>query len=413
MSAVETTAAAPARRRARRGRSLWWRVHQWAGLQASLYLAFVLVTGTLAVLAHEIDWLLRPAMWVSPTEVEERVSWGTVAEAVTAHAPGAQVLMLSAPLHAASAFDAVIVRNGERRHVYVHPRTGTVTGEGTWMSVQRFLRDAHRRLMLFQTVGGVRVGIVLVCLSSVLLLVSLVTSFWVYKKWWRGFLRWPRGRDARSLTGDTHRFLGLWSLWFVVVMTWTGLWYLAEEFGARPPLPPLPALSATLPAHDTMLAQSLDRGIAALEHARPDYQVTFVLWPSAGSPAFAVRGRDDRAMLVEDAANSVWIAADDGRLLGEIDAAALSLHQRLAAANNPLHFGTFAGYPSKVVYFVFGVGLSALSLTGVAIYGLRLLKPERSGSWRRGLLLAWQGMGRARWPAAALCVLPFILVFFQ
>ncbi|MEQ9003801.1 MAG: PepSY-associated TM helix domain-containing protein, partial [Pseudomonadales bacterium] len=223
MSAVETTASVSARRRARRGRSLWWRVHQWAGLQASLYLTFVLVTGTLAVLAHEIDWLLRPAMWVAPTEVEERVSWGTVTKAVTAHAPDAQVLMLSAPLHAASAFDAVIVRDGERRHVYVHPRTGTVTGEGAWMSVQRFLRDAHRRLMLFQTFGGVRIGIVLVCLSSVLLLLSLVTSFWVYKKWWRGYLRWPRGRDARSLTGDTHRFMGLWSLWFVVVITWTGL----------------------------------------------------------------------------------------------------------------------------------------------------------------------------------------------
>lgn len=412
MSAALPIDAAAGRVKARKGRSLWWRVHQWAGLQMSLYLAFIFVTGTLAVLAHEIDWLLRPAMWVTPTPAEERVSWGTAALAVMDHAPDARIVMLRAPLHAASTFDVVVADDSDRRHVYVHPRTGEVVGEGPWMGVQRFLRDAHRRLMLFQTVGGVRVGIVLVCLSAVFLLLSLVTSFWIYKKWWRGFLRWPRGRDARALTGDVHRFLGLWSLWFIIVMTWTGLWYLAEEFGARAPTPSRPAFTSEIPEQSEVLVQALDQGLIALEALRPAYGVTLILWPTVRSPAFAVLGRDDRAALVEDSANSAWIDPSSGDLIGVLDAAELSPHQRVAVANNPLHFGTFAGYPSKFLYFVFGMVLSALSLTGVAIYSLRLMKSERRRSWRRGFQLGWQQMGWARWPSLALTGLPFVLVFF-
>ena len=60
----------------KKGRSIWWKLHQLAGLQFSLFLSFVFITGTFAVMSHEIDWLLRPAMWVNPTAESDRLSWG-------------------------------------------------------------------------------------------------------------------------------------------------------------------------------------------------------------------------------------------------------------------------------------------------------------------------------------------------
>lgn len=54
------TAASAAR--APKQRSLWWRVHAWAGLKLSLLLTVILLTGTLATISNEIDWLVRPAM---------------------------------------------------------------------------------------------------------------------------------------------------------------------------------------------------------------------------------------------------------------------------------------------------------------------------------------------------------------
>lgn len=71
-------------------------------------------------------------------------------------------LPLSLPL-SASCFplDSVVAQGRGRRHVYVHPHSGEATGDGARMDVQRLLRDAHRRLMRFQTFGGVRIRIVL------------------------------------------------------------------------------------------------------------------------------------------------------------------------------------------------------------------------------------------------------------
>ena len=56
------------------GRRLWFDLHSWIGLKLCLFLGFICLTGTLAVFAHEIDWLLHAEMRVSPGPT--RASWG-------------------------------------------------------------------------------------------------------------------------------------------------------------------------------------------------------------------------------------------------------------------------------------------------------------------------------------------------
>jgi uncharacterized iron-regulated membrane protein len=393
------------------GRSLWWRVHQWAGLQLSLFLAFVFVTGTLAVFSSEIDWMLRPAMWAAPTPEAERVSWGALGEAVQAHAPDRPLAYALAPIHPAMAFDALVADpDGGQTHVYVHPRTGDVTGEGSWAGVQRFLRNTHRHLML-----PVKWGVPIVSISAILLAVSLVTSFWTYKKWWRGFFRWPRGRTARALVGDLHRFMGLWSLWFVVVMIVTGGFYLVEVLGgAAPPLQAqVEQAPETQPAAPLSEAEAIDRGIVLLRARLPDFKIEQVRWPTDADPTFVVHGYTDRAVLVRARANAARIDAGTGNILSIVDPSTLSVHQRISEAADPLHFGYFGGYLTKTIWFVFGAGLSALAVTGVVIYALRILKAETAAApWRAGLARSWLAMGPARWAALALVVLPFALAPF-
>jgi uncharacterized iron-regulated membrane protein len=41
---------------------------------------------------------------------------------------------------------------------------------------------------------------------------------------------------------------------------------------------------------------------------------------------------------------------------------------------DPLHFGYFSGLPSKLIWFVFGAGMSALCITRVALYGSRVAR---------------------------------------
>ncbi|QYU71247.1 PepSY domain-containing protein [Leptolyngbya sp. 15MV] len=53
----------------------WWVVHQWVGLKLSLFLSFIMFTGTLAVVSHEIDWLLQPSLRVAPSTAQGPVAW--------------------------------------------------------------------------------------------------------------------------------------------------------------------------------------------------------------------------------------------------------------------------------------------------------------------------------------------------
>lgn len=398
--------------------SIWWRLHQLAGLQFSLFLSFVFITGTLAVISHEIDWALRPAMWVQPVADYERVSWGTVLDSVQSYRPGIEIGDLGAPLHSASTFDVVVIDNGDRKHIYVHPKTGIVTGEGPWAGVQRFLRDAHRRIMIFDRVAGVRVGILIVCLTSVYLLITLITSFWIYKKWWRGFFRWPKGKRVRSYIGDLHRWMGLWSLWFVVVMCYTGLWYLQGEFTTfeRPQMEILEANSDNRNAAKLFSSGSaLDLAISQIFERYPSFDIENIFVSNLGTDdgTFQVHGQTDRVFAVDGYANAVWVDANTGELLRAQNPENFSLPIRLNAMNNSLHFGVFAGYISKWIYFLFGVLLSALSVTGVMVYALRLGRKERTKfGFKYFCRKVWAGMGVARWPAMAFTLFSFLAAPF-
>lgn len=385
----------------KKSRSLWWVVHSWAGLKLSIFMTFVLATGTLAVLAHEFDWMITPAMRVAP-QATPQASIGTIAAAAQAHVPGGRlqaVYMPTDPWFAAE----IWVDKGKKRieRVYVDPWTAEVTGTGGWANIHRFLRQTHRHLML-----PVEYGVPIVCSMAFLLLASLITGLVTYKKFWRGFLRKPHWRGGgRRLSGDLHRLGGLWGLWFVALMIVTGFWYLIEQLGGdAPPHPQPPKIKGALSAP---AGPELDALIASAQAAYPTLRINEVRFPTAkGARGLVVAGQAD-AILVRDRSNAVWMNPDSGKVLMVSRGEALSAHQRISEAADPLHFGTWGGLPAKLVWFVFGLLLTGLSVTGVMIYSLRLhgAYSEGRGPWAR----AFRGMGVWAYPAIALILLSLAL----
>ncbi|WP_300381189.1 PepSY domain-containing protein [Henriciella sp.] len=84
----------------------------------------------------------------------------------------------------------------------------------------------------------------------------------------------------------------------------------------------------------------------------------------------------------------------------------LSLHQRIGEAADPLHFGYFGGLVTKLIWFVFGVALTTLSITGSAIYALRIMRSRKERkTLGRGTVLALRAPGWWAWPTGGLVVL--------
>jgi uncharacterized iron-regulated membrane protein len=385
-------------------RRLWWIVHGWVGLKLSLFMAWVLLTGTFAVFSNEMDWLAQPAMRVQPLD-RPHASWGTIVEAAAAAVPEGRVTTVYAPMHAWFATEAWAEVGQETRRVYLNPYDGQVQGVTQWMSFQRFFREMHRHLLL-----PARYGIPLVSSLSLLLLLSIITGLVTYKKFWRGFFRWPRAGNARRLTGDLHRFGGLWSLWFTVVITLTGVWYLVESLGGNAPIPEPPRV--TEPAGRQLGAARIDELVAIGQHAYPSLRITELRLPEAGH-GLAVLGQGD-AILVRDRTNAVWLDPASGAVADVWKGEDLSVHQRISEMADPLHFGTWGGMTTKIVWFLFGAVMTALSVTGIVIFSVRLKKAyiaertlQPSRNWLRR---AWDGMGSWGYVGAGIVLLSLALI---
>lgn len=70
----------------------------------------------------------------------------------------------------------------------------------------------------------------MVSLLGLPMLASLITGLVVYKRFWKGFLK-PRLRinqGARIFWGDFHRLSGIWSIWFIALISITGTWFLIQ-----------------------------------------------------------------------------------------------------------------------------------------------------------------------------------------
>lgn len=351
-------------------RSRWWRLHAWLGLKLSLFLTVIFLSGTLAVVSNEIDWLADPALRATPG-AGHAASWGTIATNALVAVPGGRIDLIERgpdPWFATT----VVLRapDGHRRRVLVDPATGRVNRVAGFGSVERFLRDFHRRLML-----PVAIGIPLVTSFAFVMFASLVTGLVTYRKFWRGFFRRPRfGRGLRTVSGDLHRLAGIWSLWFLSLIVMTSLWYLVELLGAGA-TPTLPlrtvakgVVTATTPQP---VGADLDRLSERAHRAYPQLDITRVQYPFPGVTSVGFQGTAG-TVLTTQKANAVWVDPKTSVIDMKVVGNALSVHQRIAEMADPVHFGTFGGLWTKLIWFLFGTFITGLSVTGAFIYVTRL-----------------------------------------
>jgi len=381
-------------------RRAWFDWHSWVGLNLSLLMAFVVFTGTLATVSTELDWLTNPAKRASVPAAGGPLPVGTMLASFVEAFPGARPTQLRLPRERWVAPELIAIdTDGARIRVFFDRSSGAVQGTGRWFTWQRFLREAHRHLML-----PLEIGLTVVALLSIPLLVSFFSSMYVYKRWWRGFFRLPRRtagasragtedrNSKRRYWGDLHRLAGVWSLWFVLLMGVTGAWYLAEHLGLDASLPPLaakPRASESARLLDTD-PRALDDMLERAASAYLSLAVQSILLDAYGG-AVVLQGQAD-AILVRDRANHVAFDGHSGELLDLRRGELLDLHNRISEAADPLHFGDFGGPLTRYLWALFGVAMTTLSLTGVYLYGLRTLASLRAlaagarAAWRTALV---------------------------
>ena len=309
-------------------------------------------SGSVAVFNDEIGWLLTRELRADPAQGDRPLD--EVITSVRERFPGQRfdVHLQSGPRWAHTGY---VYGPGKTTFVHIDPATARVTRADamdgyTWNTVY-FIRQLHVRLLMGFW-GRVFVG-----LFGVTLVLSILTSLWIYRDWLRSLVRVRRHDGRRIFHMDLHKSIGAWALLVNLMFGVTGavlglesLYYQVFRRRATPP-----AASAARPLPSLAPNGSPAAAVDALAAADPMFVPT-VIQITPGRSSIVVRGDQPGALIAKDAsfyrvdlARGVVEQARDARRIGW----ASYLYNTL----DPLHFGYFgdawgsiASYAIKVAW---------------------------------------------------------------
>lgn len=379
-------------------------IHGWSGIVLGLLLYAVVLTGMAAVFAEEVDtWsaghretqsafekpidaTVRQLAARTPSEYHDDVDLFEVGDhnlGVFFHrhetAPSGEVVSRGVYYQ--------LDRNGgivSRQH-----GTGEeVFGPRNDDALSSFLVDTHVRLHVPNPWGLLLTGIL-----GLAMLVAAISGLLIHRHLFKDIFTLRRNANPVLENRDRHSVAGTWSLPFAFILAFTGSFFsffgtvgvpivamaafggdqqaMSDAVFGNPGKPdPSPRPIGNL---DRIAADSIQRAgsaptFIAVEHfGRADAAVTSFHLPRAGDIeplTFVYNGR----------------TAEFDRQKPSIGSE-LSAGGTLAAIMGPLHFGNFAGFLSKAVWFGLGFAMCYVTLTGLRLWLARRRQHGRALDW--------------------------------
>jgi len=357
-----------------------YNLHAWVGFQLALVMFVILLTGTFATISNEIDWLIFEEMRTfntsshdsdatnsqhSETNTPPSSKWPLIYKAALDYAPEAKITSLSTMGHDNFTY-RVRARfpDGKDRFIHVDQYTYEVTGDIHILTVQRFLRDFHRYLFMPNILG-----LPTVTFFAFILAISLYTGLKTTRNWKTAISRIRFNAGARILLSDLHKVAGLWGIWFVVVIVITSWWYLIE-FGAAvsgtrfEPAAPKVERIANFEETNPVSLEQFETALLNAQNAVDDWRITSIQLPFSETSPIRFKGMGKNPLL-RDRAHKVDVNPMSLEIVKVQQPDNMTWTNYLNEYADPLHFGYFGGLITKIIWFIFGLALTALSLTGV------------------------------------------------
>lgn len=345
----------------------FFKVHSWIGIRLSILFFIVCFSGTLATLSNEMDWLFNSEIRATPQE--ELASRNLIMENFKKAYPEGQITFWN---HTEEAYLCDILQkkeNGIRTYVFANPYTGEIQGESQ-MTIQRFFRNLHYFLFIPFQIGNFTVLI-----FGFMLLISLVTALVFYKKWWQKLFELKTGKGPLVFLRSLHRLVGVWSVPFTLLFSITGIWYFLERTNtagigriANPRSPKIEVLEKAKETEEGIDSKTLDydRAIQIAKVQIPNLKLGFIV-PSRGtSGTIYITGKSE-VPLVRPRANRVYINPNTYEVVSVQKATEIGAIMYLNDIADPLHFGSWGGLATKIIWFILGAGITSLVGSGIWI----------------------------------------------
>ena len=353
-------------------RKFLFNVHLWLALVAGVFVLILGLTGCIMAFETELDHLLHPRLsYVTPGA--HRLSLAEIAAAVENALPGERAgafLLSSDPGISAG----VATRRGL---VNVNPYTGEVLGIRTpGRDFLSYVHQLHLRLLIGDQADS---GKVIVKWAGVALLAMLVSG--VYLWWPLKRIAIDRHGTGRRFWFDLHNTVGVFSVAFLLVLTFTGLMIGFEEttvplfyrMTASQPYKP-PALPPPPPAGARPITPD-----QAMEIARTAIPGAFPFQINVPGPrgVYQIRSRFPED-LTPGGRSRVIVNQYSGAVLFAEGSRTAPGGARIVIANRAIHTGDIFGMPSKFLMSLASLMAGVQVVTGIIMWWKRTRTRRRA-----------------------------------
>lgn len=343
------------------------RIHLWLGLSLGLVFAVIGLTGSALVFYVGIDNALHPATRAAAGEAAPdwrepvwdralatgRGRWNDPGGRWSLEVTG-EGGAIPARYYAATGHHA------DRQMVWFSPDGARILRAEPWGGyLMSFLYQLHMELLAGEA------GLQFVGWAGVALLLLLVTGLiaWWPRGSWAKALAFKRGAAPIRRLRDWHKLTGLWSLILLLILVATGV-LLALPVVTRALFAPA-ALAPPAVVERGGRRISVVEAFAAARGAIPGGRIVFVDVPDRGDAPIRVRMQAPGEPHGRFPASYVFVDPESAKVLAVQDYRRGGIGTLAAGWIRPLHDGSVAGLPTRILAVLMGFAPAILFATGL------------------------------------------------
>lgn len=379
-------------------------LHSWSGIVLGMLLYAVIFTGTVAVIADEIgEWSNSnyPKDLLITTDVNETVNQlaeitpDEYLDEISVYENDRQQLVYFFHTHKLNpsgdmdefGFQYKVNPKGE----IISQQQGfgsELFAQDDTYALSRFLVSIHTELHIPSPWGLILTGIL-----GLAMLIASVSGFMMHRHLFTDMFSIRKQRDGRSLKRDSHTVAGTWSIPFAILLAFTGSFFsFSDSFG-------LPAMGIVAFGGDqealmhTLVGEQQQKSEVPKDSANLTPMIADAAKRQSAVPAFISishfatesaslltffmpnEGEVGFEQLVYDATNGDFIEYKP--LVGTVPSAGSAILSLIY----PIHYGTFAGLFSKIIWVGLGIATCYVTITGLQLYAHRNEKGEQNWRW--------------------------------
>ncbi|WP_138502421.1 PepSY-associated TM helix domain-containing protein [Nostoc sp. PA-18-2419] len=363
--------------RSKKLRDFVFRLHRYIGLAVGLIAIIIGLTGSLLVFHDEISEFLLHRQIGTINHNGERLPVEVILNQVkTAYTNQPDVTIDRIYISAKPNAPAVVVprkQDTDLAELYVNPYNGAIIGNSQKIFSERFFSVVYE--LHYSLLAG-KTGYAIAGIAALLMCILSITGIVLWPGWRKLLNGFKIKLDAhpKRVNFDIHKVAGIVTAIFIALTGFTGFCWNFSDF-TNPIIYAVTFTnkSASEPVSKLIPGKTPLELIDQLKTARatfPNAMLGTIYFPRKPQDALSIRFKlpqDDD----ENGQSYVYLDQYTGKVLRVDNILETPLGDRVLNSFEPLHYGTFGGLPTRILYVFVGLAPLILFITGFVMWWYR------------------------------------------